>query len=261
MTSIIEKRRCIHRELASRRKQTEGLKDELGHLQALANIGTSTSMIAHEINNLLTPLACYASLALNNPEDKGLTEKALQKTTRNCQRASKIMDSILKVAKGQRGERKNTLVIILVEEIFSCLCRDFSKDSIRVEIQIPEDLKVWGVPIEIQQVLMNLILNGRDSMLGQGGGVLRIRGEDCGDKVRIEVSDSGAGIEAENLEKIFEPFFSTKGDAISSLQGRGLGLAFCKKVTESHKGSISVKSTPGEGTIFSLMLPKGEPEV
>lgn len=259
MTSIIEKRRCIHRELARRRKQNEGLKDELGHLQALANIGTSTSMIAHEINNLLTPLGGYAKLALNNPDDKVLTEKALQKTTKNCQRALKIMDSILKVAKGQRREKRDSLVVILVEEIFSCLCRDFSKDSILVEIQIPEDLKVWGVPIEIQQVLMNLILNGRDAMLGRGG-VLCIRGKDCGDKVAIEISDSGAGIEAENLEKIFEPFFSTKGEAISSLQGRGLGLAFCKKVTESHKGSISVKSTPGEGTIFRLMLPK-EPEV
>ena len=84
MASIIEKRRCLHKHVAKQQTENENLKEQLNHLQALSNIGVVTCMIAHEINNLLTPLSNYAILALNNPDDKALTDKALEKTVRNC---------------------------------------------------------------------------------------------------------------------------------------------------------------------------------
>ena len=257
MTSVIEKRLSLHKRLVSERLENNALKAQIGQLQALANIGTATCIIAHEVNNLLTPLGSYAALALNNPDDKLLVEKALQKAVRICGRASKIMESMLTLANGESQEKKNTRLIILVEEIFTCLCRDFAKDKITVNLDISEDLTVWAVPIQIQQVLMNLILNAREAML-PAGGVLTIKGSDTTDAVQIEVVDTGCGIERADLQRIFEPFFTTKTDEKSPPQqlSSGLGLAFCKQIIDAHGGCIRVESGPEKGSTFKITLPK-----
>jgi len=104
LTSIIEKRLSLHQTLARKEEENSELKSQNTQLQALATLGSATSMIAHEINNLLTPLATYAALAVQNSEDKALVDKVLQKTVRNCQRASKIMESMLQMANGQKQE-------------------------------------------------------------------------------------------------------------------------------------------------------------
>jgi len=259
LTSIIEKRLSLHKHLDNQQEQNNALKSQIDRLQGLANIGTATCMIAHEINNLLTPLGSYAALALKHPDDMQLTEKALQKTVRNCEQASKIMESMLAVANGETQEKKATRLIALVEKIFTCLCRDFAKDNITVEIQISEGLTVWAVPVQIQHILMNLILNARNSMLGQGG-ILTIKAQDRTDAVQIEVCDSGCGIEPADLEKIFEPFFTTKTDEKppSQCSGVGLGLAFCKKIIDEHGGCISVESEPARGSTFKIILPKNK---
>jgi len=241
-------------------EENDGLKSQIAQLQNLANIGTISYMIAHEINNLLTPLKSYASLALGNPEDRALVEKALQKMVQNCQRASEIMTSMLALASGRMDEKKNARLVTLIEEVFTCLCRDFTKDGITVNIQVPEDLTVRAVPVQIQQVLMNLILNARDAMLPRGG-VLTIRAQEDIDAVQIEVADTGEGIEPENLRNTFEPFFTTKvgRDSLSGRSGAGLGLAFCKKIIDAHGGRICIESRVGEGSIFKMTLPKSQP--
>ncbi len=167
------------------------------------------------------------------------------------------MESMLAVANGETEEKKEALLTALVEEVFACLCRDFAKDGITVKTRIPEDLKIWAVPVQIQQVLMNLILNAREAMLN-GGGVLTIEAQTTTDAVEIEVRDTGCGIAADDLENIFEPFFTTKGDKQPEAQrlGSGLGLAFCKQVLEEHGGCISVESEPARGTSFKIVLPK-----
>lgn len=252
MTSIIEKRRSLHKNLANQQQQNDTLQLQVSQLQALANMGTSTCMIAHEINNLLMPLINYAALAMNNPQDRELTQKALQKTIQNSERASKIMKSILTTVTGEAQKKVRSPLLGLVEDVFTCLCRDFSKDSIKVEIQIPQDLTILAVPVEIQQIFMNLILNARDAMLGKGG-TLKIKAEKTGDIIRIEISDTGCGIEPGDIEKVFEPFFTTKTDKKT---GCGLGLAFCKKVVESYGGSISVNSKPNSGSTFRVVIPE-----
>jgi len=257
LASIIGKRLSLHQQLTNQQQENDALQGQVAHLQALANIGTVSYMIAHEINNLLTPISSYASLALKNPDDKALAEKVLQKTVKNCERASKIMESMLALANGEKQQKKKVQLTTLIEDIFSCLCRDFGKDGITVEIQIPQGLSVWAVPVQIQQVLMNLILNARDAMLLKGG-VLSIKAIEQSDIVQIEVADTGCGIEPANLKNIFKSFFTTKTDANSPSQysGSGLGLAFCKKVIDAHNGLISVESEPGRGSTFKIILPK-----
>jgi len=257
LTRIIEKRLSLHKNLVEQRQQSDTLKSQIGQLQGLANIGAAACMIAHEINNLLTPLASYATLALSNPDDKPLTEKALEKTARNCERASKIAESIFALANGQTQEKKDARLITLVDEVFLCLCRDFARDGITVNVRIPEDLTIRAVPVQIQQVLMNLILNARDAMLPRGG-ILTVEARDATDAVQIEVTDTGRGIEPADLENIFEPFFTTKAAQKSQTGtcGSGLGLAFCKEIIDDHEGLISVKSKTTRGSTFKITLPK-----
>jgi len=256
LASIIEKRSSLHQRLEIQKQENNALKAQLAQLQHLANMGTVSYMIAHEINNLLTPLKNYAAVALDKSDDRDFVEKALEKTVRNCERASKIMESMLAVANGQSQEKKHSRLLTLVKEVFTCLCRDFAKDGITVEICIPEDLTVWAVPVQLQQVLMNLILNARDAMLPRGG-ILTVKAIEKSDVVEIEVTDTGEGIEPAVLNNIFDSFFTTKTNKSPSSEysGAGLGLAFCKKIIEEHEGLISAESKPAEGSKFKITLP------
>ena len=260
MASITGNRLSLHRRLQYLQEHNNSLKSRISQFQHLANIGTVSYMIAHEINNLLTPLNSYAALALNNTDDKDLVEKALQKTVKNSARAANIMESMLSLANGREQEIKETQLNNLVEEIFTCLCRDFAKDGIVVQTDIPEDLCLWCVPVQIQQVIMNLILNARDAMLRRGG-VLTVKAAEITDAVQIEVADTGDGIEPAHLTNIFDSFFTTKTDknSISKHTGCGLGLAFCKKIIDAHHGLISVESEPNKGSTFKITMPKPHP--
>jgi signal transduction histidine kinase len=244
----------VHRQLAQHREQNEALAREALQLESLANLGSAMAMIAHEINNLLTPLTNYAELSLQNPEDRVLTERALRKTARNCRQAGKVMESILAMANAAGSEKVETPLLLLVNGVFDCLCRDFAKDGITVEIRVNENLKVCAVPVQLQQAMMNLILNAREAMIPRGG-VLTIEAEGQNDNIRIRISDTGCGIGPSELKKIFDTFFTTKQKSSSSQSGSGLGLALCKKVVEGHNGSITVDSQPGKGTSFTIILP------
>lgn len=256
MASITDKRIALHKRLAEQEEENSVLKSQASQLQTLANIGTIAYMIAHEINNLLTPVKSYASLALNNPQDSELAEKALGKAVQNCERASEIMRGMLALASGKTDEKKNAGLPGLIDEVFACLCRDFRKDGIVVNIEVASDLTVWAAPVQLQQVLMNLILNARDAMLPRGG-ALTIRARETEEAVEIQVADTGEGIEPENLKNIFESFFTTKvgGKLSSEGSGAGLGLAFCKKIIDAHSGYICVESKRGEGSTFKITLP------
>jgi signal transduction histidine kinase len=256
LTSIITKRRAMHRQLSQQQQRNEALEQEAVQLESLANLGSATAMIAHEINNLLTPLTNYAELSLLNPEDRILAERTLRKTAQNCRQAGKIMESILSVANAGSQEKVETPLLSLVNGAFDCLCRDFNKDGIKVEIRVDGDLKIWGVPVQLQQAMMNLILNAREAMLPRGG-ILTVEAQAGVDDIRIKIKDTGCGIEKSEMKKVFDSFFTTKrknGKMPGS--GTGLGLALCKKVVETHNGSISVDSTPGTGTTFTILLPK-----
>jgi signal transduction histidine kinase len=257
LTSVIERRLSLHQRLARKQEECEELKSQNQQLQALATLGSATSMIAHEINNLLTPLGAYAALAVQNPQDRELAERVLARTVGNCRRASEIMESLLQMANGQEQRWDHVHARKLVEDVFTCLCRDFHKDGIAVVIDVPEELRMYCVAVQIQQVLMNLLLNARDAML-PGGGRLRVAAAQDGQEVVVQVQDTGRGIAAENLRNIFRPFFTTKSaDARPTANsGSGVGLAFCRQVVEAHAGRIDVESEPGRGSTFTIRLPQ-----
>lgn len=256
MPQLIEKRKSLNKQVIMQDLQNKALKAKLTKLQAMANLGKVSAIVAHEINNILMPLGNYAQVALNNPDDKELTTKALQKTVKNSARASEILESIMAMVNGETAEVRKCRLLNLVNEVFSCIGRDLCKDKIKLVLDIPEDMSVDVVPVQFQQVIMNLVLNAIEAMKPNGG-VLSLKASQLGsNETEVRVSDTGCGIEQKNLENIFRPFFSTKTvDSPAGRTGSGLGLAFCIEIIESHNGSITVQSQPGKGTEFIIKLP------
>ncbi len=253
MPSVIEKRKSVHKELERLRRENETLRSYASHLEPLANLGSATAMIAHELNNLLTPPVNYARLALKNPDDQAYCDKALAKTVSNCERASRVAAGILALAGGEGQEKEQMSLSEVVEEVFGCLCRDFQKDKITVKVEVPDDIRLFAVQSLIEQMLMNLILNARDAMLAQGG-TLSVNASASDANVTIEVGDTGKGIAADELTNIFDCFYTTKQGS-DGRSGSGLGLALCKRVVDAHNGSITVQSQPGRGTKFVVTVP------
>jgi signal transduction histidine kinase len=185
-----------------------------------------------------------------------LIKKALTKAFVSADKAGKICASLLGLA---RGEPRLGKVIVndLVQEVLNVLARDPQKDGIALRMQVEPDLAVTGDAVQLEQVLLNLLINARQAMLGKGG-ALTVKAARCPEaaEVRIQVIDTGGGIPTKLMEKIFQPFFTTKGTARrGEMRGSGLGLSICKEIVEHHGGRIEVASEVGRGTTFTIYLP------
>ncbi|MGB7158603.1 MAG: ATP-binding protein [Tepidisphaeraceae bacterium] len=247
-------------QLVAAQDQLDALQEQLTESQRLATIGTIAAVIAHEFNNLLTPIVSYSQYALQSAEsespDMALIRKALGKAFSSSSKAGKICQSMLGLARGE-SFFADVEVQHLVDEVLLVLARDPQKDGIALRVQVQPGLKVHGDAVQLEQVLLNLLINARHAMLGRGGS-LTIKGSTCDEpgELKIQVIDTGPGIPEKLLGKIFQPFFTTKGTAQrGEAKGTGLGLAICKEIVEHHKGRIDVASEVGKGTTFSIYLP------
>ncbi len=246
-------------QLSQMEQQLHFLRDQLTESQRLATIGTIAAVIAHEFNNLLTPIVSYSQYALQSAEsdkpDMELIRKALSKSFQGSTKAGRICTSMLGLARGE-SVFGQVNVQKLVDEALAVMARDPQKDGIALRVQVQPDLVVVGDTVQLEQVLLNLLINARQAMLGKGGSIT-IKGQRMEtSEVRIQVMDTGPGIPEKLLPKIFQPFFTTKATARKGeSKGTGLGLAICKEIIEHHKGQIAVQSEVGKGTVFSIYLP------
>ena len=245
--------------LAQMQTQLSALRDQLTESQRLATIGTIAAVIAHEFNNLLTPIVSYSQFALQSAEgetpDMELIKKALTKSYQSSSKAGRMCASMLGLARGESSFGQVS-VQKLIDETLLVLARDPKKDGITLRVQVQGELFVNGDPVQLEQVLLNLLINARQAMLGKGGSIT-IKGQptETGE-ARVQVIDTGPGIPEKLLPKIFQPFFTTKGTARKGeARGTGLGLAICKEIVEHHNGRIEVESEVGKGTTFSVYLP------
>jgi signal transduction histidine kinase len=247
--------------IAEMQAQLEALREQLTESQRLATIGTIAAVIAHEFNNLLTPVVSYSQYALQSAEsdkpDLELMKKALTKSYQGSSKAGRICNSMLGLARGETSFA-DVEVQRLVDETLLVLAREPQKDGIALRVQVQPGLQVHGDPIQLEQVLLNLLINARHALLGKGGS-LTVKAVTCDDapgEVRIQVIDTGPGIPEKVIPKIFDPFFTTKGTAQKGeAKGTGLGLAICKEIIDAHGGRITVQSEMGKGTTFSVYLP------
>jgi signal transduction histidine kinase len=247
--------RNLDAQLAAAQRQLDDVREQLTDSQRLAAIGTIAAVIAHEFNNLLTPMVSYSQFALQTAEaaepDMALIRKALSKSYQASTKAGRICASMLSLARGEPTPFGPVPAQLLVDEVLNVLARDPQKDGIALRVQVEPGLTIHGDQVQLEQVLLNLLINARQAMLGKGG-ALTVKAAADGPGVRVQVVDTGPGIPAKLLPKIFEPFFTTKG---GTGRGTGLGLSICKDIVEHHGGRIDVRSTVGKGTTFTLHLP------
>lgn len=231
------------------------LKAQVRQAQQLSSLGTAAAMIAHEVNNLLTPILAYAQAALL-ADDVELMRKALKVTERQVRILIAMSERVLKISAAKTTAAQVVSVGHAVEEAAASLCRDLSRDGISFSVKVDEGLTAWVDPLQLQQILFNLFLNAREAMARSHSGRLVVKGRRHDSHVLIEVKNTGEPIPADMLGQIFDPFQSSKpvgGDGAQRCSG--LGLALCRDLIEENGGSISVASNLEAGTVFTIILP------
>ena len=239
------------------------LETQLLRAQRLESIGTLASGVAHDLNNILTPILMCSELLQRKltPDNKKSTIKLIQES---AQRGSGIVKQVLTFARGVEGERVLIKPSHLLDEMGDIARKTFPK-SIDINTRYPEELwSIEGDPTQLHQVLLNLSVNARDAM--PNGGALLFGAENIdvdpnyaamtpgakpGPHVIFHVGDTGTGMPRDTIEKIFDPFFTTKEVG----KGTGLGLSTVLGIVKSHDGFISVYSEPEKGTTFKIFLP------
>ena len=236
-------------------EQVEILQHQLAQAQKLTALGELVSTTTHEFNNVLMTIINYAKMGLRHKDDATRT-KAFEKIHNAGQRAAKITNSVLGVARNRTDSFAPTDLVTIVEDVMVLLEREFSKYRIRVERRFETVPKVRANGNQIQQVLLNLLINARQAMPDGGHVQLGLQYDAASEMVCLVVRDTGPGMPPEQLRRIFDPFYSTKvGPDETGKGGTGLGLASCRNIIESHRGRIRVESSPGTGTAFSIRLP------
>ncbi len=255
-TQTIKHYASIIVDLTDRKKaEEERLK---GHM--LESIGILAGGIAHDFNNLLNVIVGNIAVAKMSVQPGGKAYSRLDDAENVCGIAGELSTRLITFATGGEPLKKSASLSELFKSTVTLMLKD---STIKTEFTMPDDL--YRVAIDegqMKQVINNLIINAKEAM--PQGGTLTVRGENLhitaqdnipmreGDYLKISVQDTGAGIPAENMAKIFDPYYSTK-DTYSQ-KGLGLGLAVCYSVIKRHDGLITVDSQPGEGTTFNIYL-------
>lgn len=231
------------------------LEEQLQQAQKLTALGELVSTTTHEFNNVLMTILNYAKLGIKHRDDP-TRDKAFEKILGAGQRAAKITNGILGFARNRSNQMEPTDVAKIAEDTLTLLERELQKYRVQVETDLRPVPPVMALGNQLQQVLMNLVTNARQAMPGGGLLLVRLQHDPKTDLVELMIRDSGSGIPADKLPRIFDRFFSTKaGPDDSGKGGTGLGLAFCKDVIEAHQGRIRVESSVGIGTAFTLKFP------
>ena len=246
-------------------EEKEKLESQLRQAQKMESIGTLASGIAHDFNNILSIIFGYNELAMEE-KDPVNRQHHLEELKKGAERAKELVAQILAFSRKAEQQQQPLQISLIIKEALKML-----RASIPTTIEIKQNIASTGLvmadPTQIHQVIMNLCTNAYHAMRETGGTLavsldeVGIGAEDYGyadltpgKYLKLEVSDTGCGIEPKILEKIFEPYFTTKKPG----EGTGMGLAVVHGIVKSHHGHITVYSEPGKGTSFHVYLPLTE---
>ncbi|HYE75706.1 MAG TPA: ATP-binding protein, partial [Blastocatellia bacterium] len=252
--------------------EKKALEEQFLRAQRMESIGTLASGMAHDLNNVLSPIMLAVRLLSMKYEDKE-SQRLLAMLRKSAERGAGLVRQVLSYASGAEGERITLQPSHLIKEIARILNDTFPK-SIKIKLTLPSNLwNISGDPTQIYQVIMNLAVNARDAMPDGGRLMIDAANESVdedfarlhldakpGPHVVITISDTGEGIAPEIISKIFDPFFTTKPLGY----GTGLGLSTVAGIVKGHGGFIKVQSEVGSGTTFKIYLPAqahGQPKV
>jgi len=230
-------------------KQIESISEALAGLETLhrqAKIGLNAATIAHELNNLLTPMVAFAQLAISKPDKRDLTEKALNMAIQQGQQAGRVMEALI-LFSAPKARHSQANLKRATQNALSCMARDLEKDRICFNDTIPNiDLAIND--IALQQILYNLIHNACQAM-GKTGGTLSLQASTKSSNAKILFSDTAKGIPQETQDSLFIPF--KRGDQST---GHGLGLYLSRQLAREANGDLKLLQTNQQGTIFELTL-------
>ncbi|RLS39782.1 MAG: sensor histidine kinase [Planctomycetota bacterium] len=230
------------------------MRQQLMQAQKLTSVGALASSITHEFNNILMTVINYAKMGLRHKEP-ATRDKAFDRILSAGHRAAKITTGMLSYARGKTTQREAFRLSQLVEDVLILVEKDLQVHRIRLEKNFDENVWAEVNSGQIQQVLINLIINARQAMDGGGSLHIGVSLNRESNTSEITVRDTGSGIPADKLPRIFDQFFSTKTPDEQGQGGSGLGLALCKEIIDTHRGRIRVESTVGRGTTFTLRFP------
>ncbi len=250
-------------ELQQSDQERHALQAQLRQAQKLETIGTLAGGIAHDFNNILTPILGYTQLVIDDKKVDASSRDLLKEVTRAASRARDLVKQLLTFSRQIEQERMPVQLGPLITETASLLRASLpSTIEVRLRIEIPE-VTVMADPTQMHQVVLNLCTNAYQAMRGKSGIVEVGLSEadsafvetqqdlESGRLVRLTVRDTGHGMAPETMERIFEPFYTTKGTG----EGTGLGLSVVHGIVTGHAGKITVESHVGQGTLFSVYLP------
>ncbi|HWY21695.1 MAG TPA: ATP-binding protein [Candidatus Acidoferrum sp.] len=230
------------------------LEAQLSQADKLSSIGLLAAGVAHEVNTPLAVISSYTQMLAKqlhgDPQKSGL----LEKITRQTFRASEIVNNLLNFSRTSGSEIGDVDVNKVIADTLALLEHQFKVAKVEVQNALAPKLPpIQGNPGRLQQVFLNLFLNAKDAM--PGGGTLRVATLN-GESVSVCVSDTGSGIAPEHIQRIYDPFFTTKtAPREGQPRGTGLGLSVTYGIIQEHAGKIRVESHPGSGTTFTLDFP------
>ncbi len=233
--------------------------EQLVQSRKMAAVGTLTSGIAHELNNPLNNIGLTTEALLDDMDayNDAQKEKMLQDIFKQVERASVTVKNLLDFTRVETNKPELIDIKELIRGTLELSSNQIKINNIEVSTDIGDDLKkVMGNFRDLQQVFLNIIINGVQAM--DGGGSISIEAANHDDKyIKVVISDTGCGIDKENIDHIFDPFFTTKEVG----EGTGLGLSLSYGILQKMGGNITVKSEPGKGTSFSVYLPMAKSPV
>ena len=240
-------------------RELEATQQQLVQSTKMAAIGELVSGVAHELNNPLTAVWGTSQLIMRRDIDKALHDD-LTVIHQEASRAVKIVQNLLSFARNHKPEKQLDSVNDVLEKAIELRRYEMGVNGIELSTELQSDMtQTWFDTHQMQQVFLNIIVNAEQAMIeAHAGGKLQVKTHVVDEMIRVEISDDGPGISEENLEKIFNPFFTTKDVG----KGTGLGLSLCYGIIQEHGGRISVNSAHGKGAAFTIDLPiiSGDPK-
>jgi two-component system NtrC family sensor kinase len=226
------------------------LEEQLQISEKMASIGLLAAGVAHEVNTPLTGISSFTQMLLQGADADDPRTKVLEKIERQTFRAAKIVNGLLNLARPTQVDSGPVDLHAVINDVLALLDHQFRTGSIQVRKELcGSPVIVQGIEYKLQQVFLNLFLNARDAM--PKGGWLTIVTKADGPSAGVEIADTGSGISAEQLSRIYDPFFTTKEIG----KGTGLGLSITYGIVQEHGGTITCESSIGKGTRFALALP------
>ncbi len=239
----LEERLNMERKL--RRTQEQLLQSE-----KLAAMGRLTSQIAHELNNPLYGIMNTLELLKTEIPPENKRRKILEMALSETERLAEMLRKMLSFSKPDEEEKRPSDINTILDEILLLHEKQLREHSIGISVSLEPNIgRVYASKNQLRQVFLNMISNAKDAM--PEGGTLTVGTSAVNDNIHIRISDTGSGIRKENMDKIFEAFFTTK----ESVKGVGLGLSVCYGFIKDHGGDIKVESQPDSGTTFTIILP------